>query len=1009
MGAGEATGDFESTLICPRIGASMRSGGITVTWLRLLGVVCVVGAVVAELGGGFGAAASACPGATVHTGVTGTWVSQPVPQFPAGEAGVVDYAIDSGDARKRFVTNGTTIMASTDEGCTFKAVYVIPQTPTPESPYARATTQFSHLAASGGRVIASLTGPPSQESPVTVNGSDPGRATQTVDFLVSSDGGDVWRRPSDRMPRPGEPGDLVFAPSNPKIVYATVGSTLYKSRDAGDSFAVGVPIDPLALTLSTLAVDPLEEGKLFAANSRQLFRSADGGSSWQQYSDADKAASSFVGPVVGREPTGTPRKVTLARTKFQPSGDGSYDGLAVSENGGETFTAIAVGQAGAASGMPKSVIGSSRREELVLTTAGSASGGGAGVFRRSPGSGQLVAVDEFRLAPLTAVTAEPDGKRFHFFSASRLVSFEPPAGDLQPAATPEPRPTVQPAPADGPGGVDAPPVELKPIEEAEPPKSVLAPQAGSVKIDPGETVETEYTLALDPRPLPLDVFFLLDTSGSTDPYIDGLKQGLARLAESLSRAGVSARFGLGEYNDTGGGGGSTRYRRLADIGPPEALGEPLRRIQTAGGSEPGYTAEHQLATGSGIDSGRLPVARGQQANWRTGSVRMVVHIADEPFSADSEGPNRDQTVAALTDRGIVVIGLQVSDLPGEAIPVLVNCGEGAAPSGGIEGDLTPTGEGQLRCMLVDLARQTGAFATRDVDCDGDLVTDVPMGDPLVCTLQGSSVLSAVPDVATPVYELGLSLADRQPASLVAGDTPVTVEVQPGGTYSDLNLHDPHALAFSVRFSCKPEIQGQSFDVPLQARVAGLVAARANPHVDCGKEAAVVIPPPAKAANVPKPKPQPRPVIAPVLPPVAPVGLVPQLPPPAPVTQFQPSQATQPGSAQAQSPAQVQAPGSVPATSAAAATRTEEAPEPILATVEVNEALDNGDSGDIELAFSSYAPARDDDAAWLIRLIGVAGVLGFAGAHARRLRRRARPSHAFAPTRHSSRQRKRNER
>src|SRR5207237_871275 len=127
-----------------------------------------------------------------------------------------------------------------------------------------------------------------------------------------------------------------------------------------------------------------------------------------------------------------------------------------------------------------------------------------------------------------------------------------------------------------------------------------------------------------------------------------------------TRAGTDVYFGLGDYNDL-----VVRYRRVMDIGPPgPELAAAITRIATqrgergSGGEDVNYTALHQIATGTGVG----PVHRGstvapnQQANFRPGSLRVVVDIANESIQNDPDGATRDVAVAALFAKGIAHIG-----------------------------------------------------------------------------------------------------------------------------------------------------------------------------------------------------------------------------------------------------------------------------------------------------------------------------------------------------------------
>jgi len=94
----------------------------------------------------------------------------------------------------------------------------------------------------------------------------------------SDDGGASWR------PAAGLPADLAgavaFAPSDPRIAYASVrGSGFHRSTDGGASWR---RVLKTASYASEISVSPRSPGLLYARYYRTLFRSADGGAHWAQ-------------------------------------------------------------------------------------------------------------------------------------------------------------------------------------------------------------------------------------------------------------------------------------------------------------------------------------------------------------------------------------------------------------------------------------------------------------------------------------------------------------------------------------------------------------------------------------------------------------------------------------------------------------------------------------------------------------------------------------------------------
>jgi len=126
----------------------------------------------------------------------------------------------------------------------------------------------------------------------------------------SDDYGRIWAPIFDHEPTQSI-GSIAVAPSNPNIIYVgsgeglhrpdlSVGNGIYKSTDAGKTWTHLGLRD--GLQIPALAIDPRDPNKIFAAvlghpygpnEERGLFRSTDGGQTWQKviYKDENTGAS----------------------------------------------------------------------------------------------------------------------------------------------------------------------------------------------------------------------------------------------------------------------------------------------------------------------------------------------------------------------------------------------------------------------------------------------------------------------------------------------------------------------------------------------------------------------------------------------------------------------------------------------------------------------------------------------------------------------------------------------
>lgn len=153
----------------------------------------------------------------------------------------------------------------------------------------------------GGRTVGA-TGIPGHPGEFLI-GVNNGGVWKTTDY------GRIWRPIFDDQPT-GSIGALAVAPSNPNVIYVgtgeglqrpdlSTGDGMYKSGDGGKTWSFIGLAD--AQQIGAVLVDPKDENRVFVAalghpygpnEQRGVFRSVDGGSTWQKtlYKGADTGA-----------------------------------------------------------------------------------------------------------------------------------------------------------------------------------------------------------------------------------------------------------------------------------------------------------------------------------------------------------------------------------------------------------------------------------------------------------------------------------------------------------------------------------------------------------------------------------------------------------------------------------------------------------------------------------------------------------------------------------------------
>lgn len=763
------------------------------------------------------------------------WYSLPAARFSSGPQQITAYSINAAVPEQLLVTNGVAIMRSLDGGCSWSTAYELPAAGS-EGPsldaseprdsklptYTSATARIGTIRSLGPAVFALI----QEHTPVA-----------RPHLLVSSDFGGSWQHRD--LPLAGESG----TPLDVAVGFDPASGTsyIYLLVDQGQSAAVASVRRPVTLLVSE-----------------------DFGYTWERRGEGP-GETSLSAPVIGDVPPseelsglhGVASPYLLGRTVFVYGEAGLYR----SDDAGHTLTRVDTNL------VPGRV---GDLEALALPTKG----------------GTRLQLTAYSLGSPFAFRSLDGGAHFQSFStpteveSSSLDAISGPAGvfleigalnlpvylnlgaplqlhDLQGAFNLATRERLIIG-----AGNDAlywrRPFEVIPLEEvterpalAEIPDTIVKlsePRfrhpVRRIVLDRGEQRKVRYRLDLPPTPTPVDVFFLIDVSGSMQDTIDGVRRALFSIINQLRLEGVDVWFGVGEYRSYTQ---PPAYKRRLDISPPgPRLRRALNSLFASGGQEETQLmALYQVATGEGIDEPNHHITPGQQANFRSEAEKVIIHATDAQFSTGDGHPTFEQVAAALNAKGIKQIGIAVGDC-----------------------------EPNQRCLETPLeglrrvADDTDTTAPpQGVDCDGDGDTELYFQEPLACRLDRDEVDDAATMAAVIVNTIRALRDDgavrfraEGPAGVVRSVTPTQPRI--------VNFKQPQVLDYHVTYSCPRLKPGRHYRVRLQAARASGVLAALDVKVICRSAepeppvvpfvapVAAVFPPP-RPPQPPNPNPNPQ--------------------------------------------------------------------------------------------------------------------------------------------------------
>lgn len=833
------------------------------TAFRLVGAAAALAAAV-PTSGAFAVknAAINCHGPTSIVKGPGVWQSFRAPNFdtPSGltvSQDVAAYAIDASDPDRVAVTNGNSIYYSGNSGCSWQLGLRLDQVP--------ADPAKMPLSGEVSRIVGLYIAPGSHRIYATAEEMDTGSSVGRPHVLFS-DNGIAWSLGDNGLPPLGHPLVMKAASTNANVLYlsfqnakdTTDGTTCPPSPLPCTGGGTGRPLGLLwgsttAGTTWTSRTDPSDlngsypirffsiddddrtGNTLWVAANGALRRSIDGGRTYGVPDGLDQ--SNFTITAVESLP-----KLPVFKGVRLVAFSGEGEMLRLDKN---RWIRSRVPF------FPVESVGSLPNGQLAVATA--PTGGQVTVWRifaqdfrdfedkvglagkklrTTWGWEQITPGAELSVAANMTAGADQSADTYFLRDKRRVLRF------LTSSIRDK--------------GVFAPPQD---IGAPPAPRGRISPSVLTLNLPIGKTKTVDYTMTLPPAPTPIDLFLLIDDSGSMQPLIDDLKASMADVVRALVTSGVDVQAGVGQINVQPETPPLDDPRTPEDESKPKPLYQLLRRIgpvntdffralsQIDGNGGSGDEAQleslWQAVNGDGLSIIGLPFLTGysipphQQAGFRTGltSIKVIVHATDEKFSRNISGTTAHNTnapvAASLRNAGVKQIGL----------------------SQGVD---------EAKKDLAAMAVATGAVAPAGgTDCDGDGRADLNRGEALVCD-QNTGLDKTLVNLLKSLNDPQLLTLALHPTLTMRNVTKVTWGI---------DAKQPTQKTFKVTYSCVGVPAG-SYLNSVDAVLRGQVVATAVATVNCGS-----LPLPRERPDFVPPQPPaqaPAPVTAPV-PPLNPVA------------------------------------------------------------------------------------------------------------------------------------------
>ena len=554
------------------------------------------------------------------------WYSIKAPIFPSGPQLIRDYAVEPLEAERLYATNGVALMKSVDSGCNWSLSYTLP-------------TEGSGVNAANGKILEiEVSAPGTVYLPIQQTGP-PIRPH----VVITRDAGETWTDASG-PPLAGLAGilrDFDASHANPLAAAMLVDPQIHQS-------GIGAQTDPMLLVTSTggetweprhpnpgetkvrTPVTHLSNGISATGDLRaiamnpiapsEIWLYGDGG---VFHSDGTTLARVDIGPLSVLD-------IALDGQSILAYEDGSTSGQ-ISFDGGRSFetfpTGLSVDSIDTTTGLPSTAVLSALGRVFIQN-----------IFPgQTPIIRDISPVEGSHITDVSFALSKSVERPLVFGTTGRTieVAFEP-AGRLI-----DPKTELMAGP---------PLIDVS--------SNYLQPASKRVVMRPGQSRTVGYELGLPAASTLLDVYFMIDISGSMDGAINGVRSGMRDIVNRLAANRIDVHFGIGAfraYNDP------PPYQRVRDIGPVNAqLAEALNSLSARGGGEETQMAAlMQSVTGSGYRF----IQPNLNMHFRPGSLRVAIEVTDEVISQGENHPPYTEVAAILKRAGVRMVGLAIQEEP----------------------------------------------------------------------------------------------------------------------------------------------------------------------------------------------------------------------------------------------------------------------------------------------------------------------------------------------------------